>query len=502
MNKILTAIGVAAGVSSPDEKMFRVALNDGLSTLSYADLVALVNLWADFLRRENPQCVALYADNSPQWVIVDLACQAVGIPFLPLPLFFSPLQLTHAVKSCAVDCLITDRPEHISAWFSAANAQVDFGPYRIVRREINKAAQLPEGTAKITFTSGSTGAPKGVCLSLNQQIRVADSLAEVVPSDAVRHLCLLPLSTLLENVAGVYAPLLKMGEVIIPPLAVLGFSGSALLHPQQLLHAISQHRPHSLILLPEMLLFLVGAVKQGWQPPAELEFVAVGGARVSPLILQQAHAVGLPVYEGYGLSECASVVSLNQPLAASSGTAGRPLSHARVLIENGEVVVCGNNFLGYVGEPASWYPSAVHTGDLGNLDNDGFLHLHGRKKNLLISSFGRNISPEWVESELLAGALLAQAIVIGDAQPCCAALVFPRRAEVGDNDIQALIDTVNCRLPDYARIRRWSRMSQPLAAIPGLLTENGRPRRAAIHAHFAAEIASLFVLSHPPVCSL
>ena len=168
--------------------------------------------------------------------------------------------------------------------------------------------------------------------------------------------------------------------------------------------------------------------------------------------------------------------------------------------KDGEVVVRGNAFLGYVGEPASWYPQFVRTGDLGDLDADGYLQLHGRKKNLLISSFGRNISPEWVESELVAGPLLAQAIVVGDAQPFCAALILARRTDIRDQDIQLWIDSANRRLPDYARIRRWVRLTQPLAAIPGLLTENGRPRRALIQTHFACEIAALFAPTNSHIC--
>lgn len=417
--------------------------------------------------------------------------------------------------------MVTDRADETGAWFSAeesrdeslgadvndramksehVQSKQEFGAYRIIRRSMSASAHLPEGTAKITFTSGSTGAPKGVCLSLEQQIRIAGAIAESVPANAIRHLCVLPLSTLLENVAGVYAPLLKTGEIVIPPLANLGFSGSALTQPERLLHAISQLRPHSMILLPELLLFLVGAVKQGWRPPEELEFLAVGGARVSPLLLQQAEALGLPVYEGYGLSECASVVSLNRPTAAQPGSVGKPLPHVRVSIEEGEVVVSGNPFLGYVGEPASWYPKAINTGDLGYIDDAGFLHLHGRKKNLLISSFGRNISPEWVESELLAGPLIAQAIVVGDAQPYCAALIHARRPDIQDKDIQIWIDSINQRLPDYARVRYWARLEKSLAAVSGLLTENGRPRRVAIQAHFADEIASLFASSQQQVC--
>ena len=97
----------------------------------------------------------------------------------------------------------------------------------------------------------------------------------------------------------------------------------------------------------------------------------------------------------------ASVACLNLPDNHEPGSVGQPLEHVDIQIESGEIIVHGNSFLGYLDDPASWYPQTVATGDLGHLDENGFLYINGRKKNILISSFGRNISPEWIESQLL-----------------------------------------------------------------------------------------------------
>ena len=148
--------------------------------------------------------------------------------------------------------------------------------------------------------------------------------------------------------------------------------------------------------------------------------------------------------------------------------------------------------LGYVGELQSWYPKTIATGDIGHVDGNGFVHISGRSKNLLISSYGRNIAPEWVESELLATPLLADAVVYGDAQPYCVALVSPRDPATPDALIQTVINATNMRLPDYAQVQRWHRLPAMLATNPQLLTANGRPRRAAIAAAFAGELAALY----------
>ena len=116
---------------------------------------------------------------------------------------------------------------------------------------------------------------------------------------------------MLENLAGVYAPLLAGGTVNLVPLAELGFSGAQLLEPHKLIAAIERTEPNTLILVPELLTCLVAFAKQGWQAPKSLKFIAVGGAVVSQALIKQAREFGLPVYQGYGLSESSSVVSLN-----------------------------------------------------------------------------------------------------------------------------------------------------------------------------------------------
>jgi long-chain acyl-CoA synthetase len=143
------------------------------------------------------------------------------------------------------------------------------------------------------------------------------------------------------------------------------------------------------------------------------------------------------------------------------------------------VEVAGSLFLGYLGDaaaPPQWWP----TGDLGRIDADGYLHISGRKKHLLITAFGRNVSPEWVETALRGEHALAQAVVFGDAQPALSAVLWPVRADTPEAQLQAAVDAANATLPDYARIRRWVRGRVNFDAASGMATANGRPQRAAI----------------------
>tara|TARA_R110000787_G_scaffold102680_6_gene208764 strand:+ start:2907 stop:4388 length:1482 start_codon:yes stop_codon:yes gene_type:complete len=454
------------------------------------------------LRDNNVRLLALYADNSVDWLVVDIACQQAGICLVPLPAFFSDGQLRHIFNCTPIDAIIADNPSRL-AGLSGLSGQpairiqgqrpscVD--GFTLLRlREMNPGAVLPEHTGKITFTSGSTGTPKGVCLSNEQLVTQAWALARAVGLNQPRHLCLLPLSTLLENVAGNYTPLLAGGEVFLPSLGEIGFAGSSAINPQKLCAVIRRVEPNSIILTPQLLVVLVGAAHAGWQAPRSLMFVAVGGSRVSARLLRQAHAAGIPAFEGYGLSECASVVSLNTPAAQRSGSCGKPLPHLGIDIRDGEIVVTGNAMQGYLGEPASWGANAVYTGDIGYLDNEGFLHISGRKKNVLISSYGRNINPEWVESEILANPAIAECVVFGDGKPYCTALISPRRPDERAEIIQEVIDAANSELPDYAQVTRWTGLLQPLATQKNLTTNNGRPRRQAIYARYHHQIETMY----------
>ncbi len=483
MSSIMALLANAAGTN-------QVVLRDGAADFTYSEVVYKVQKIARLIRKAGVKRIALHADNSAAWILTDLACQEAEVLCLPLPLFFSAQQRAFALQSCGIDGVFTAAPQLFAEHFTETDA-IACLPLTLLKNPHASTPLLPENTSKVTFTSGSTGTPKGVCLSTAQQLAQATALAEAVHIPNPVHLCVLPLSTLLENIAGVYAPLRAGGTVIVRSLHDLGFSGSRLVDPQKFLQMLTDVQPDSIILIPQLLQLLVHAVKQGWKPPL-LRFIAVGGSKVSAALITEARALGLPVYEGYGLSECASVVSLNTPAADQAGSCGKPLSHAEVQIRQGEIVVSGNAMLGYVGEPASWNPPDIYTGDLGYIDAQGFLHINGRKKNLLISSYGRNISPEWVESELLSSPILAEAVVFGDARPNCVALLRAHSPDVLDIQLAAAVSVANARLPDYAQIKQWLRLDRPLAEGDGLVTENGRPRRDRIEQRFQQQIETLY----------
>lgn len=459
-----------------------MALGDGRRGLTRDALDHEVAALAQRLRALGTRVLATLLDNGLPWVVADLAAEQAGVVHVPLPLFFTPAQTAHALQAAGVDTLITAAPL-AARWPQAVREDWAIADEPVCALRLpGQGLPMPPGTAKLTFTSGTTGTPKGVCLSAQALHRVRDGLVQALePLDIRRHLCALPLAVLLENVAGVMAPLARGAECLVPPLAELGLSGSSSFDAAVFNAAVERHRPHSLILLPQMLRAWVGwLVQQGRAAPQGLRLVAVGGAAVGAPLLLAARRLGIPAYEGYGLSEGSSVQTLNLPGADKPGSAGRPLPHAQVRINpHGEIEVAGGLLAGYLGQPPldlTWWP----TGDLGEIDADGFVHVRGRRKHVLITAFGRNVSPEWVETALRGGRTIAQTVVFGDGEPSLSAVVWPVTADLPDAAIQAEVDAANQSLPDYARVMRWVRAQAPFSADAGMATANGRPQREAI----------------------
>lgn len=481
-SRVLRALADAPGAT--------IAIRDEHRSLTYAALTEAVRVESRWLQEQAVERCAMLADNGAGWVVADLALLRAGALNVPLPEWFTRAQAAHVFRDAGIESILTDDPERVPARFRPVGVapHSHLTLFRLLeRREVAPTTRA----IKVTYTSGSTGAAKGVCLAKHEIEQVARSIAFATPLGITRHLCTLPLPTLLENIAGVYAPLMLGATCILASTRATGL-GQGGVDAQRFLDTISRHSPHSMILVPELLRLLVGAAKRGWTPPADLRFVAVGGATIAPALLEEAMTLGIPAYEGYGLSECASVVCLNTPADSRRGSVGKPLSHARVRIdENGQIMVRGAVMSGYLGESES-QNQEIATGDLGYVDADGFVYVRGRMKNMLITSMGRNVSPEWVESHLLLDAAIGQAIVFGEARPYAVALIYPAAASIGPTQIERAIATANAQLPAYAQVRRWDFLPEPLRFADGLSTANGRPRREVIAARYRALIDAMY----------
>jgi long-subunit acyl-CoA synthetase (AMP-forming) len=249
--------------------------------------------------------------------------------------------------------------------------------------------------------------------------------------------------------------------------------------------AFGAYRPTTSVLVPQMLKHWVAELQAlGQTAPSSLRFVAVGGAPVPRQIANAAWRLGIPVHEGYGLSECCSVVAVNRPKERRPGTVGQPLSGLSVSIDDGEIVVDGPSITdGYLGQGAANKP--WRTGDLGEIDRDGFLTVHGRKDSLLVTAFGRNVSPEWIETMLLADPRIALCVVTGHGEAHLTSLLIPSPAggawfaTATQAEILELLSDRCSEAPEYAVPREYVVISFE-EALNNQLISNGRPVRKKI----------------------
>ncbi len=479
MKKILNTLNQHAS-----EMPGKIALRGSDTVLSYAALNEQIEQLASVIIAKGWRTLAIMLDNCPAWVVIDLAAARADVTLLPLPGFFTDQQLEHSLADADVEALITDQPERFGnldhhALDNKNIAGTELHCLLFDDPMIKLLNATIDDTIKITYTSGTTGTPKGVCLSGTAIDTVTTSLvhqSQIQPNDV--HLCLLPLATLFENISGIYVPLLAGATIALPSLHEVGMQGASGVDINCLIFALEQHGATRAILLPQLLQALVERLEAGESAPQQLRFLAVGGATVSQRLLYRAAALGLPVFQGYGLSECCSVVALNNNEHNRPGSVGRPLPHVSLRFnKDGEIFVKGALFNGYLGEilhsGSQWWP----TGDIGYVDSDGYLFITARKKNVFITSFGRNVAPEWVEQELTLTPAIAQAFIHGEARPWNVAVLVTTAT---DNEIQRAVDETNIRLPDYARIGHWLRADAPFSVANSLLTATDRLRRLKI----------------------
>jgi len=243
-----------------------------------------------------------------------------------------------------------------------------------------------------------------------------------------------------------------------------------------------------------------------------------GAAPIAIDVLEFFRAAGVPIFEGYGLTETTCVASGSTPDEHRVGSVGRTLPGMEARIaDDGEILLRGPNvFPGYYRDPeataATIRDGWLYTGDLGELDGDGFLYVTGRKKELIISSAGKNIAPANVENELTQHPLISHAVVYGDRKPFCVALLTLDRAEAEawaerngrdpaldprvDPELLALLDDVvagvNERVAPPFRVRRFALLERDLTAEAGELTPTHKLRRAAVYDNHRTLFESLY----------
>ncbi|ARJ41016.1 AMP-dependent synthetase [Pantoea alhagi] len=443
LNEILTqadknphAVAIIQLQKTADNGYFQQSISCTYQTLIQEAQQLTAHL--DTLSEKGAQ-IGVVMGNTPEWVLADIALLLAERVEVPVPLAFSGEQAAFLLHNCQT--VLTDAmgAKRLAQWqadgllLSASPLGVELGkmpPHAHPVRYQPKSG-MQDAIIKVLHTSGTTSQPKGVRIRRHGLDALVAALWQCArPDDYQRYLNLVPLSLLIEQVTALYMPLTSGGTVIMPP-ADLPPLGSPGVTAVERLSLIRQTRPSAMTLTPALVEALAERARQHGNGPNLLQalfgretvpLLAAGGAPVSAELLHQLDAQGIPVYQGYGLSENSSVAAWNSRGANRIGTVRKPLAHVEVKIaEDGELCLRSSSlFAGYSSEDPSscaidqsgW----LHTGDLATQDQDGFISIIGRKKTMIITANGRNISPEWLESAYRSVPGVVQAIVYGDKQ--------------------------------------------------------------------------------------
>jgi long-chain acyl-CoA synthetase len=234
-----------------------------------------------------------------------------------------------------------------------------------------------------------------------------------------------------------------------------------------------------------------------------------GGAPLSREVMELFAAFDLPIYEGYGLTECTTAASVNRPDAFKFGTVGKPLPGVEVrLAEDGELELRSETvFAGYLKDPESTREALgedgwLRTGDIAEIDADGFITITDRKKDIIVTPGGKNVAPQNIENDLKSSRYISHAIVLGDRRPYVTALLTLDDDEIakwrreGGDDVEALVqgivDEVNRQRSRYEQVRRFEVLPRDFSAEEDEVTPTLKLRRRVIERHFADAIERLY----------
>ncbi|HWJ44205.1 MAG TPA: AMP-binding protein, partial [Gaiellaceae bacterium] len=227
-----------------------------------------------------------------------------------------------------------------------------------------------------------------------------------------------------------------------------------------------------------------------------------GGAPLAKEIIEFFHALDILILEGYGLTECTTAATVNRPSQFRFGTVGPALPGVELRIaDDGEVLIKTDTiFAGYFKDEQAtnevlpgdgW----LRSGDVGHLDDDGFLTITDRKKDILVTAGGKNVAPQNLENALKLQPLISQALVVGDRRPYVAALITlveGANPETARLEVERAVEEANQELSRYEQIKRYAILPRDFTAEEGEVTPTLKLRRRVCQEHFAAEIEALY----------
>ncbi len=496
----------------------------------------------------NGSSIAVISGAIPEYFVIDMAAAAIGARTGSIYETSSAEQILYVVENCDAPIIFCQNdaqvakvlavrssvPDLVIANIDGESGDVTYAELVSKGRELDAAnpgryqelcaALTPEDIACIIYTSGTTGPPKGALLSHGSLIKELAGLSEILPNKTeYRALAYLPLAHVAERLVSLYGQLNNGGEIWFSTVPTLGADLAAC-------------RPTWFLAVPRVWeKFEEGLRSKVPDPnalPAEakvgvvamlgldkLDYALTGAAPLGEQTMQYFKDLGIEILDAYGMTETSGVSAMSRPGQVKMGTVGQTLPGIDVKIaDDGEIMMRGANMSGYLKRPEATAEAIedgwMHSGDLGSFDDEGYLSITGRKKDLIITAGGENISPSNIQLLLSASPYISQALVIGDKRRFISALITlapeivgPWAAENGLGDlsmaelaeapqVRELIDKAvaeaNSHLARVQQVRKYQILPRDFTIEDGELTPTMKLKRNVVEDSFAATIEDIY----------
>ncbi|MBR0282664.1 MAG: AMP-binding protein, partial [Oscillibacter sp.] len=485
-------------------------------------------LWAWGVRKGDR--IALTGVNSVEYMALEQALGLLGAVSVPIYYTTPPAETALLLrKSGATWFFIGDRRMMEQLDGLSTDAQiVSFSAGEAVKhptampwaRFLERATESaprqypgPEDLATIRYTSGTTGEPKGVTFRYAQLAWMGEVLANLLPwkdrNRSLRYLSFLPLSHVVEGILAAYAPYYLLARVdyyylndfnalsaALPKVRPNVFFSVPRFYEKVWNQAASSRIGKAWLAAKEgpRKRALSAILRKGILRKAGIDRckqLIVGSAPVSETLLRNFRALGIEIHNAYGQTE-APLISINRLGDNVIPTVGAPLPETTVRVApDGELIAEGPQVTpGYYGLDAENIRNGVlRTGDLGRVQDNGHIALYGRKKDFIVTAYGKNVSIPKLEEKLKDIPGVSEAMLIGEGRPYCTALLW---LDEPISDLDSYMERINAELSRPERIRRYRVASRPLRVQAGELTPNLKLKRANIEARFAREIEEMY----------
>ncbi len=460
--------------------------------ISYREFIENVKKYASLLNIKPEDRVSIFSENRPEWAFSLFSIWYRGGIAVPIDFMSSPEEVAYIINDCKPEVVFCSKENEKT--LRRALEKVTFTPKILVFEDINPSKKEEISvqreiydTAVILYTSGTTGNPKGVMLSYDNLLSNIEGIVDVNIADkSDKTIAILPFHHSYPLMVSLLIPVYLGATVVFLDK----------LSAEDILEKMQRYRISVLVGVPRLyslfhrkifeqinknpvakLLFKI-TKKINNQKFSRLVFKKVhntfggnikyfvsGGAKLDREIAEDLWALGFKILEGYGLTETSPIVSFNPPQKVKLGSVGKPIKDVYVKVENGEILVKGRNVMkGYYNRPEATAEAIkngwLYTGDLGHIDEEGYIYITGRKKEIIVLPNGKNINPEEVEQKILKISDIVKEVAVIEESGRLVAIILPDFQKIKEKKILNIeetikwevIDKYNQNAPDYKRI--------------------------------------------------